>query len=144
MSAQSGVHVPDEVVKQYNKMKLEKHIKYSTFKLTKNHDAIENGVSVADDESKPEEAHWKEFVDSLKDDECCYAVYDCAFRLEGSDQRKLVFITWAPDSSNVKQKMVTSSSKDALKKKFEGVHKEIQANDKDDLKYSDLMGKMKY
>ena len=34
---------------------------------------------------------------------------------------KLVFVVWAPQSASIKQKMVSASSKDALKKKLDGV-----------------------
>ena len=33
---------------------------------------------------------------------------------------KLVFVVWAPATATIKQKMVTASSKDALKKKLDG------------------------
>jgi cofilin len=34
---------------------------------------------------------------------------------------KLTFVVWAPSTASIKQKMVSASSKDALKKKFDGV-----------------------
>ena len=34
---------------------------------------------------------------------------------------KLVFVVWAPMTASIKQKMVSASSKDALKKKLDGV-----------------------
>lgn len=34
---------------------------------------------------------------------------------------KLVFVVWAPQTASIKQKMVSASSKDALKKKLDGI-----------------------
>ena len=36
------------------------------------------------------------------------------------NRTKLVFVVWAPATATIKQKMVTASSKDALKKKLDG------------------------
>ena len=44
-----------------------------------------------------------------------------------------------PDTSPVKQKMVYSSSKDALKKAINFVAKDFQANDQEDLAWSNLL-----
>ena len=41
----------------------------------------------------------------------------------------------APDSARIKQKMVYSSSKDALRKALVGVQVDIQANDISDIEY---------
>ena len=46
----------------------------------------------------------------------------------------------SPDTATIKQKMLYSSSKDALKKAFgPGVAKEIQANDHGDLQWSSVL-----
>jgi len=46
----------------------------------------------------------------------------------------------SPDTATIKQKMLYSSSKDALKKAFgEGIAKEIQANDHGDLAWSNVL-----
>lgn len=47
-------------------------------------------------------------------------------------RNKLVFIVWAPQSAKIKDKMVTASSKDALKKKFDGIQIEWQLNGSDE------------
>ena len=45
----------------------------------------------------------------------------------------------SPDNAKIKQKMVYTSSKDALKKKLVGLGKEIQANDHGDLAWEHVM-----
>ena len=50
----------------------------------------------------------------------------------------LVFFR-SPDTVSIKQKMVYSSSKDALKKTFQGIGKEIQANDESDLAWTNVL-----
>lgn len=48
---------------------------------------------------------------------------------EGGDRNKILFIVWAPENAKVKEKMLITSSKDAVKKKLVGISKEIQATD---------------
>jgi len=46
----------------------------------------------------------------------------------------------SPDTASIKQKMLYSSSQDALKKAFgTGIAKSIQANDHGDLQYSSVL-----
>jgi len=45
---------------------------------------------------------------------------DMGSGLPAGIRTKLVFVVWAPATSSIKQKMVTASSKDALKKKLDG------------------------
>jgi len=50
---------------------------------------------------------------------------------------KLVFVVWAPCTASIKQKMVTASSKDALKKKLDGFQVEWQLTGRDELEVTD-------
>ena len=45
------------------------------------------------------------------------------------NRTKLVFVVWAPATATIKQKMVTASSKDALKKKLDGFQVTISSHD---------------
>ena len=47
----------------------------------------------------------------------------------------IVLCSRSPDDSKIKQKMVYSSSKDALRKALVGVQVDIQANDISDIEY---------
>ena len=46
---------------------------------------------------------------------------DMGAGLPQGTRTKLVFVVWAPMTASIKQKMVSASSKDALKKKLDGV-----------------------
>jgi len=56
-----------------------------------------------------------------------FRIYDVEMKINmGSGvadgtRTKLVFVVWAPQSASIKQKMVSASSKDALKKKLDGI-----------------------
>jgi len=70
-------------------------------------------------------------------DDCRYGLYDYEYKYnpdgaESTFKSKMFLMSWCPDSSRIKKKMLYSSSFDTLKRAFVGVHKVIQANDKSD------------
>ncbi|XP_057617282.1 cofilin-1-like [Chionomys nivalis] len=67
------------------------------------------------------------FVKMLPDKDRCYALYDATYETKESKE-DLVFIFWAPESVPLKNKMISTSSKDAIKKKLTGIKYELQAN----------------
>lgn len=51
----------------------------------------------------------------------------------------ICFCLRSPDNATVKQKMLYTSSKDALKKSLRGIGKEVQATDDSELAWSVIM-----
>ena len=45
----------------------------------------------------------------------------------------------SPECAKIKQKMVYTSSKDAIKKSLQGIAKEVQACDQDDLQWDNVL-----
>ncbi|CAE7347696.1 ADF3 [Symbiodinium natans] len=133
----SGVAVNDECVDLYNQIKMKKDLRYVIFK-------IENHKEIKVECSGPAGETYKDFVAKLPDDQPRYALVDYDYTSDdGRPQSKLCFFFWSPDDkTTVKDRMVYASSKDALKKKFPGIMKEVQANDSGDLdakEVNDLM-----
>lgn len=87
----------------------------------------------------PRNAVYTDFLNQLQKfkTECRYCVFDFPANVpvEGSQEKssmsvdRLVLMTWCPESSKIKQKMLYSSSYDALKKALVGVYKYVQACD---------------
>jgi cofilin len=82
------------------------------------------------------ETTYDEFVAMLPADDCRYVVYDFEWTAEGEGQRnKILFISWSPDTSRIKSKMIYASSKDTLKKSLVGLAKDVQATDQSEIDY---------
>lgn len=87
----------------------------------------------------PRNATYSDFLQELNKHrtDCRYCVFDFPVSLpvEGSGDKasmcvdRLVLMTWCPEESKTKQKMLYSSSYDALKKALVGVYKYAQACD---------------
>jgi len=144
--AMSGVSVQDQCVKMWEKMKTSK-IKACQFKLSDNNKEI---VVVEDSVIERNTADsWKKFTSSLPDNQCRYAIYDVEMSIDlgaglpPGTRTKLTFIVWSPQSSPIKQKMISASSKDALKKKLDGCQVEWQLTDQSELEVSDRVDDLK-
>mmetsp|Transcript_4950 Transcript_4950/g.6927 ORF Transcript_4950/g.6927 Transcript_4950/m.6927 type:complete len:119 (+) Transcript_4950:3-359(+) len=106
---------------------------------------IENKKEIVLDCEGPSEETLADFRKKLPDDQPRYALVDIDYQTaDGRPQSKLCFIFWSPDDkTNVKDRMIYASSKDAIKKKLTGIMKEIQANDMSDLDDDEVMKEMK-
>jgi len=135
----SGVQVEDECKIAFQEIKLGHKHRFVVYKLTDDLRTI-----VVENRADPSKTY-EEFVQLMKEaesaHECRYAIYDVEYAtVDGQPRNKIVFFMWSPETAKIKQRMVYSSSKDALKKALgEGIGKEIQANDHGDLEFSNVM-----
>jgi len=138
--AMSGVAVDDECIQMWEKMKTKK-IKSCRFMMDSamKKIIIEPGSVI----EQGDEDAWKKFTSGLPEDKCRYAAYDVELVLDmGSGipptkRNKLTFIQWAPDKAKIRERMVASSSLDAIKKKCDGIQVFWQINSMDDLEPSE-------
>jgi cofilin len=132
----SGVSVDSSCVEKYQELKLKKIHKFIIFKLSKDLKEI-----IVDQTS--ESPDYEEFVQSLPEDEPRWAVYDFKYEVdEGGARNKLVFVSWFPDGARVRAKMVYASSREALRRKLDGIAAEIQATDYSEVAYETVLHKV--
>jgi cofilin len=134
----SGVSVQQDCVTAFNDIKLGHKFRYIVYSLTDDLKQI-RVLKLA-----PPGSTYEEFVEDMKEAEdkreCRYAIFDAVYKLkDGQNRTKLVFFLWSPENATTKQKMVYTSSKDALKRALVGVGKEVQANDHGDLEWSSVL-----
>jgi len=130
--------VQQECVTAFNDIKLGHKYRYIVYSLTDDLKQI-RVLKVA-----PLSTTFDNFVEDLKEAEdkreCRYGVYDAEYKLkDGQNRTKLVFFLWSPENATIKQKMVYTSSKDAIKKALVGIGKEIQACDYGDLAWESVL-----
>ncbi|EIM86005.1 uncharacterized protein STEHIDRAFT_122014 [Stereum hirsutum FP-91666 SS1] len=132
----SGVAVNPACLEAFQELKLGKKTKYLIFAISK--DLTEIVV-----EKKSTSTSYDEFVADLPEAECRWAIYDFEFEKEGAGIRnKICFISWSPDDSKVKQKMLFASSKDALRRALVGIAAEIQATDFSEVAHESVLDKV--
>jgi len=134
----SGVSVAQDCVTVFNEIKLGHKFRYIVYALT---DDLKQ-IRVL--KAAPPSSSYNNFVEDLKEAEqkreCRYGIFDAEFKLkDGQNRSKLVFFLWSPEDATVKQKMVYTSSKDAIKRALVGIGKEIQATDDAELEWSSVL-----
>jgi len=86
------------------------------------------------DQTGERDASYEDFCETLPADDCRYGLIDLEFTtVDDRPTSKLVFIAWNPDTASIRNKMLYSGSKEALKAALNGVGIQINATD-----YSEL------
>jgi len=145
--AHSGVKIDDLCVEKWTDLK-KGTIKGCIFRLSDDMKCI-----IVDEDSlvagtrNPNPDDFENFMSKLEPGKCRYAVYNFEIDLKSSDgmnskRDKMVFITWAPDDARIKDKMLTASSKDALKKKLDGIAIEFQCSCETDIQAQNFIEKL--
>ncbi|KAH8114728.1 actin cross-linking [Phellopilus nigrolimitatus] len=139
----SGVQAGDKCVNIFNELKLEHKHKYIVYALSKDFKEIIVEASQSEAAGKSNEELYDEFTKKLPLKEPRYGVFDFEHEKEdGSGKRnRIVFVNWAPDESPVRQKMIYSSSKDALRRGLVGIHVDVQATDESEASYDTVFEK---
>jgi len=134
--SKSGINIDPACITVYQDLKLKKAATYIIYKMSEDY----KSVIV---ESQQKGGSYDEFIAKLPKEECRYAVYDFEFEKPGEGTRnKICFIAWAPDEAPIKKKMVYASTKVAMVKALVGIQAEIQAMEKDEVKYESVIEKV--
>ncbi|KAN0079950.1 hypothetical protein V8E55_009516 [Tylopilus felleus] len=131
----SGVPASDECVTVFQDLKLRKKSKYIIYNLNQ-------GLTEIVVQKASKEGDFETFVADLPASECRWAVYDFEYDVGSEGKRnKICFISWSPDDAKVRQKMVFASSREALKRKLDGIAIEIQGTSFDEVTYETILAK---
>ncbi|WOL10121.1 actin-depolymerizing factor [Canna indica] len=123
-NSSSGMAVNDECKLKFLELKAKRNFRFITFKID------EKIQQVTLDKLGEPEQNYDDFTASLPSDECRYAVFDFDFVTDENCQKsKIFFISWVPDTSKVRSKMLYASSKDRFKRELDGIQVELQATD---------------
>lgn len=97
---------------------------------------IKDKKSIIIDQTGSKDKTYEDFCECLPENEGRYGLIDVAFESDdGRPTSKLVFISWNPDSSPIRSKMLYSGSKEAIKSTLSGVGIHINATDFSELDY---------
>ena len=87
------------------------------------------------DDSKTNEENWNAMLETLKEDEGCFIVFDMRFEHSGRQMYRPLLVSWCPDSLKVTDRMMIGSNKDQVKRDLTGIQKSLHAAEKDELTY---------
>ncbi|KAJ9154164.1 hypothetical protein P3X46_027529 [Hevea brasiliensis] len=123
-NASSGISVAEHSKATYLELQRKKLHRYVIFKIDEKKKEV-----LVEKTGGPAESY-DDFTASLPENDCRYAVYDFDFvTSENCQKSKIFFISWSPDVSRVRAKMLYATSKDRVRTELEGIHYAIQATD---------------
>ena len=126
-SKQSGVVCSDSIQQLFEEFKITKTVRFYTYKI------VDKKV-IEIDVSGPRDNTYEDFCKALPPNEGRYGLIDLEFTTaEGRPTSKLVFVTWNPDTGSIREKMLYSTSKEAMKAAIPGVGIHINATDPHEL-----------
>ncbi|KAL0911095.1 hypothetical protein M5K25_019208 [Dendrobium thyrsiflorum] len=123
-SASSGMGVADQCKDTFLELQRKKTHRYVIFKID------EKLKEVVVEKTGGTAESYNDFVSSLPENDCRYAIYDFDFVTQENCQKsKIFFIAWSPSMSRIRAKMLYATSKALFRQELDGVHYEIQATD---------------
>lgn len=123
-SASSGLGVAEHCKNTYMELQRKKVHRYVVFKIDE-----KNKEVVVEKTGGPAESY-DDFLASLPENDCRYAIYDYDFvTSENCQKSKIFFIAWSPSVARIRSKMLYATSKERFRRELDGIHYEIQATD---------------
>ncbi|PKA57020.1 Actin-depolymerizing factor 11 [Apostasia shenzhenica] len=127
-SASSGMGVAEICKDTFLELQRKRAHRYVIFKID------EKRKEVVVEKTGSTAESYDDFMDSLPDNDCRYAIYDFDFVTQENCQKsKIFFVAWSPSMSRIRAKMLYATSKDRFRHELDGVHYEIQATDPSEL-----------
>ncbi|KAI5071029.1 hypothetical protein GOP47_0013280 [Adiantum capillus-veneris] len=131
-NAASGIAVDDECKLKFMELKSKRTHRYIVYKIDDKVNKIVVKKLAGPDES------YNQFIASLLEKDCRYAIYDYDFVTEDNCQKsKIFFVAWSPDVSRVRTRMLYASSKDRFKRELDLTYK-IQATDATEIEIGNI------
>jgi len=149
MAAMSGVKCQQDVIDKYNIFKKSgSNIAYIICKIEDGKIVIDEAPEYEGEErgqldEKKIPVTYNRLVDALIKGLCRYAFYTFEWTTPGGPRDCIVLIQYCDDNASAKIKMPYSTSTNAIRKPCAGVGLVIEANDKDEIGYGEILEKAK-
>ncbi|KAJ1799073.1 cofilin, partial [Coemansia sp. RSA 2399] len=145
----SGIAVSDECIDRYNELKDEHKYRFVIYRIGEDlKSIIVEGTSedaVTDESGNPAEEPsdvYEKFISRFPDNDGRYAVYDFEYTHDGGKRNKVLFFSWAPGSAPIKSKMLYAASKNDIEKRLTGTSLVVQATERSNLFYDEVLEKV--
>ena len=127
----AGIKIPDAVIEGHDQ--LQKHHKFWYHILTI--DDVKSEVVIEKSLAKEEKYDYAAFKkEILSRTSPAFIVIDHHHTTkDGAQAEKVFLISWVPESSKIKHKMMFASTKEALKGRLQGLHKTVHAAQESEL-----------
>lgn len=133
----SGVAVNDNVVSAFQDLVKQRKYRAVVFKINDSMTEVQLEKTYPPSRNDPK-SDWTEFAAKFPQDECRYAAYDFSYEHQGSPKTRIIFLLYTPETSKVRQKMIYASTQEGVVKKLEGVQRQLQCTDPEEIEYESI------
>lgn len=137
----SGVAVNRKCVDSFNKVIKNREHRAIVLKINDEMTEVQVDNTHPPSDDNPQKS-WEQFRKTLPDSDCRYIIYDFNYEHQGAVKNRLIFLLWSPETSKIRSKMIYASSQEGVVTKLEGIQRQIQCTDDDDLKFEVLAKKL--
>lgn len=130
----SGVMVDAKCVEAISSLVKSRTYRSAVFKITDDMTKVQLEKTYAPGAGSPKE-DWDAFKKDLPESDCRYIVYDFAYEHQGATKQRVLFLLWSPEYSKVRSKMIYASSQEGVVTKLEGVQRQLQCTDAEEVQY---------
>lgn len=129
----SGVAVDTKCIQAFKELK-DRTLRCAVFKINDDmtKTELDKTYPVSDGNAKED---WNAFKATLPESDCRYIAYDFSFEHQGAAKTRILFVLWSPETSKIKSKMIYAASQEGVVNKLEGVQRQLQCTDDDELNY---------
>ena len=89
------------------------------------------------------DSQWNRLINLLPKDDVRYVIADVHFNLCDVPRTDIVFVSWAPDMTSIKRRMLMASSSSGLKRTLDGIKVNVQACSYPDLEIRNVVERFK-
>lgn len=130
----SGVQVDSKCVDAIQALVKGRKFRGAIFRISDDMSLVELEKTYDPSDASPK-ADWDSFTKDLPEKDCRYIVYDFSYAHQGATKQRVLFVLWSPEYSKVKSKMIYASSQEGVVNKIEGIQRQLQCTDAEDLEY---------
>lgn len=130
----SGVAVNENCINTFTNIVKGRKFRGVLFKINEDMTEVLVDKTFAPGDGSPV-SEWDECRKALPNTDCRYIAYDMEYDHQGARKSRLIFILWSPETSKVRSKMIYASSQEGVINKLEGIQRQLQCTDEDDLQY---------
>jgi cofilin len=135
---ETGVKLHEEVVSEFNELKMKNTSQYLIYRLSDDFEWI-----ILEKKGEKGESY-QDMIKNLPTDLPRFVVYDYNLTTaDGRKVRKLININYIPDVGTVKNKLVSASASKTLQSNLQGIGLTVRASDLSDLDEQEIIKKIK-
>lgn len=133
----SGVAVNKKCIEAFTSIVKNREYRCIVLKINDEMTEVQVEKTHGPSEGEPK-SEWDDFRKTLPKTDCRYIIYDFTFDYQGAQKNRLFFLLWSPEDSKVRSKMIYASSQEGVVNKLEGIQRQLQCTEDDELQYATI------